>query len=252
VSIKSDEELSGIQRIGEIVGITLRKMREHAKPGMSTKELDEYGYSLLQEYGASSAPKVTYGFPGWTCISVNHEIAHGIPSAQVILQEGDLVNIDVSAALNGFFADNGGSFVLGQDIHQLTPLVEASRKGLYKAIEQIKGGIRIAEIGRIIETEAKKSGFRVIRNLVGHGVGRSLHEDPHEIPCFYDKFNTQRFKKNSVVAIETFFSTKTSHAYEKGDGWTLISKDGSFVAQHEHTILITDSYPVILTEANQL
>jgi methionyl aminopeptidase len=252
MSIESNKDLAGMQRISEIVGIALRKMREHARPGMSTGELDEYGAGILQQYGARSAPQISYGFPGATCISVNHEACHGIPSGNVFLQEGDLVNVDVSAELDGYFGDNGGSFVLGKDIHNHNKLVDSSRRILMMAINRIKGGVRIAEIGRFIETEARKDGFRVIRNIVGHGIGRSLHEEPFEIPCFYDRFNTARFKKNSVVAIETFISTRASQVSEKGDGWTLITKDGSFVAQHEHTIIVTDTKPVILTKANRI
>ncbi|QHT66654.1 type I methionyl aminopeptidase [Rhodocytophaga rosea] len=252
MSISSQIELSGIQRVSEAVSVTLRKMREYTRPGMSTKEIDEYGGAILKEFGARSAPKISYGFPGWTCISVNNEVAHGIPSHKTILREGDLVNIDVSAELDGFWGDNGGSFVLGNDLYNHQVLVDASKTILFKAIQQIKGGVRIAEVGGFIEKEAKKSGFRVIKNLVGHGIGRKLHEEPSEIPNYYDAMNRQRFKKNSVVAIETFISTRASIAHDKGDGWTLVTKDGSFVAQHEHTILITDHTPIILTEANQI
>jgi methionyl aminopeptidase len=250
MSITTQSELLGMQAVSETVGLTLKKMREYARPGMSTLELDEYGGHLLAGLGARSAPRVTYGFPGWTCISLNHEIAHGVPSADVLLREGDLVNIDVSAELDGYFGDNGGSFVLGRDCRNLQPLVEASQRSLLKAIVQVRGGVKIADIGRIIESEARRSGFRVIRNLVGHGIGRSLHEAPHEIPCYYDRHNAARFRKNSVVAIETFVSTKALYATEKGDGWTYVAADGSFVAQHEHTILITDARPLILTAAN--
>src|SRR6185503_1856705 len=154
------------------VAITRKKMRDFAKPGVSTKELDEYGGELLAQLGARSAPLLTYNFPGYTCISVNEQVAHGIPSADNILKEGDLVNIDVSAELNGYWADNGGSFILGRDIHGHGKLVEASKEILKKAISNIKGGVRISEIGRLIETEAKKAGYTVIKNLTGHGVGR--------------------------------------------------------------------------------
>jgi len=249
MSITSNTELEGIKKVSEAVGTVLRQMREYAQPGMTTSALDEYGGQLLQAAGVKSAPKLTYGFPGWTCISVNNEVAHGIPSNR-ILQEGDLVNVDVSGELDGYWADNGGSFVLGEDLHQHAPLVNTSKQILHKAIQHIKGGVKIAEIGRLIETEAKKAGYRVIKNLVGHGVGRSLHEAPKEIPCFYDRFNLDRFRKNGIVAIETFISTRATYAYNKGDGWTLVTNDGSFVAQHEHTIMITDGQPVILTEAN--
>ncbi|MFZ5999252.1 MAG: type I methionyl aminopeptidase [Bacteroidota bacterium] len=252
MSIESATDLLRMKEVSEVVGSTLRKMREYAQPGMSTLELDHYGEQLLRQHGARSAPKVTYQFPGWTCISVNSEIAHGIPSKNTVLKEGDLINIDVSAELNGYWADNGGSFILGNDLNGHAPLVQSSKRILAKAIRNIRGGVKIAEIGRLIETEAKKSGFRVIRNLTGHGVGRSLHESPEEIPCFYDPFNRGRFRKNSVVAIETFISTGASRAITRKDGWTLATPDGSFVAQHEHTILITDDEPLILTEANQI
>jgi methionyl aminopeptidase len=252
MSITSKAELLGMQKVGEAVGTTLRKMRDYAQPGMTTQELDNFGRSILDRFGAKSAPKLTYGFPGHTCISINHEVAHGIPSGKKIMKEGDLINIDVSAELNGYWGDNGGSFVLGRDIHHHTALVDASRKILQHVIQRIRGGVRIADIGKYIETEAKRSGFRVIRNLVGHGIGRRLHEDPKEIPCYHDRFNLKRFKTNSVIAIETFISTNAMYAYEQGDGWTLMTRDGSFVAQHEHTVLITKKEPIILTSSNEI
>ncbi|AMM52113.1 methionine aminopeptidase [Rufibacter sp. DG15C] len=250
MSIESQADLAGIHKISEVVATTLRLMREHATPGMTTQELDDFGFQVLQQFGAQPAPKLMYDFPGYTCISVNKEVAHGIPSKNTVLQEGDLVNIDVSAELNGFYADNGGSFILGQDLQQLSPLVKASQKILNKAIQHIRGGVRVAEVGRIIETEAKKAGFKVIKNLAGHGVGRSLHESPEGILNYYDPSNRERFKKNSVVAIETFISTHSTIATENGDGWTLVGNRGGHVAQHEHTILITDKAPIILTKAN--
>nr|WP_287420644.1 type I methionyl aminopeptidase [Candidatus Brachybacter algidus] len=200
--------------------------------------------------GAKSAPKLTYGFPGFTCISVNNEVAHGIPTEDKILQEGDLINIDVSAEMGGFWSDNGGSFVLGEDFHGHLKLVDASKSILRKAIYSIKGGMRIADLGALIESEAKKSGYKVIKNLTGHGIGRSLHEEPREIANYRDGFNFQRFKKNSVVAIETFISTNSTIANTQEDGWTLIGNKGGYVAQHEHTIVITDGQPIILTALN--
>lgn len=252
MSIESESDLIAIKKVSEVVANTLRMMREFAQPGMSTLELDEYGGKLLEQYGAKSAPNVTYGFPGYTCISINNEVAHGIPSNSKILKEGDLINIDVSAELGGLFSDNGGSFVLGEDINNLSPVVNASKDILYMAIHQIKGGVRISDIGRLIETEARKRGLTVIKNLAGHGIGRSLHEEPHDILCFGDSSNKARFRKDSVVAIETFISTRATYAYENSDGWTMETRDGSFVAQHEHTILITDDLPLILTKSNAI
>ena len=252
MSITNEAELQGMQKASDAVAHTLKAMKNYAKPGMSTKELDEFGGKLLDEFGAKSAPFLTYGFPGYTCISVDNEFCHGIPNAQRILKEGDLINIDVSAELDGFWSDNGCSFVLGEDINGHQKLVNASKEILQKAIANIKGGVRIAEIGHLIETEAKKRGYKVIKNLTGHGVGRSLHEEPHEVACYKDRFNLTRFKKNSVVAIETFISTASTYAETLQDGWTMVGNKGGFMAQHEHTIVVTDGKPIILTAANDI
>jgi len=250
MSITNEAELQGMQKASDAVAQTLKAMKDYAKVGMSTKELDDFGGKMLEEFGAKSAPFLTYNFPGYTCISVDNEFCHGIPTAQRILQEGDLINIDVSAELDGFWSDNGCSFVLGEDIHQHQKLVNASKEILEKAIFNIKGGVRISDIGHLIETEAKKRGYKVIKNLTGHGVGRSLHEEPHEVACYKDRFNLTRFKKNSVVAVETFIATDSTYAETLADGWTMVGNRGGFMAQHEHTIIVTDGKPVILTAGN--
>ncbi len=250
MSITLESELTGIKKISEAVAITLKEMRNYSKPGMTAKELDDFGGQILNDLGAKSAPRLTYGFPGWTCISVNNEVAHGVPSENKILREGDLINIDVSAELDGFWSDNGGSYVLGEDVNDHQHLVDTSKQILQQAIKSIKGGVRISDIGQLIETEAKKYRYKVIRNLTGHGIGRSLHEEPHNIANYRDRFNMKRFKKNSVVAVETFISTHSTIAKTQNDGWTLIGDKGGYVAQHEHTIIITDGIPIILTEMN--
>lgn len=250
MSITNEAELEGMKKASEAVAFTLKEMKNYARPGMSTKELDTYGAKILAGFGAKSAPYLTYGFPGWTCISVNNEFCHGIPSDTRVLKEGDLINIDVSAELDGYWSDNGNSFVIGEDINQHQQLVEASKQILHKAIYSIKGGVRISDIGHLIETEAKKRGYKVIKNLTGHGIGRSLHEEPSEIANYRDTFNTTRFRKNSVVAIETFISTTSTYAQTLNDGWTMVGNKGGFMAQHEHTIVVTDGKPLVLTEMN--
>lgn len=250
MSISKESELLGMQKVSEVVAYTLKAMRNYAKPGMTTKAIDDFGAGILKDFGAKSAPYMTYKFPGWTCISVNNEFCHGIPSVHRYLKEGDLVNIDVSAELDGFWSDNGNSFVLGEDIHHHQKLVDASKEILQKAILNIKGGVKIAEIGHLMETEAKKRGFKVIKNLGGHGIGRSLHEQPDELLNYKNKYDQRRFKKNSVVAIETFISTTSSYTVELNDGWTMVGNKGGFMAQHEHTIIVTDQKPIILTERN--
>jgi methionyl aminopeptidase len=252
MSLTKESELLGMKSISEVVALTLREMRNHAKPGMTTKQLDNFGGQILKDMGARSAPNLTYGFPGWTCISVNNEFCHGIPSEKRILNEGDLINIDVSAELDGFFSDNGGSFVLGTDKNGHQKLIDVSKEILHKAIFKIKSGLRISDIGFLMEAETMKRGYKVIKNLAGHGIGKSLHEEPSEIANYGDKLNLKRFKKNSVVAIETFISTTSTFATTTKDGWTLVGNRGGFMAQHEHTIVVTDDQPIILTEMNQI
>ncbi|HEV2479897.1 MAG TPA: type I methionyl aminopeptidase, partial [Puia sp.] len=239
MSITKEAELTGMKKASEAVACALKEMSKYAQPGMTTKQLDNYGGKILSDFGAKSAPLLTYGFPGWTCISVNNEFCHGIPSDSRILKEGDLVNIDVSAELDGFWSDNGSSFVLGEDINQHQKLVDASKEILHKAIYAIKGGVRISDIGQLIETEAKKRGYKVIKNLTGHGIGRSLHEEPGDIANYRDRYNLTRFRKNAVVAIETFISTTSTYAETLNDGWTMVGNKGGFMAQHEHTIVVT-------------
>jgi methionyl aminopeptidase len=239
-----------MKKVSDVVAYTLKEMKNYVRPGMSTKELDDFGAGILKDFGANSAPFMTYGFPGWTCISINSEFCHGIPSKNKILKEGDLINIDVSAELEGFWSDNGNSFVLGEDINQHQKLVDASKEILQKAISNIKGGVKIADIGLLMQTEAKKKGFKVIKNLGGHGIGRNLHEEPAELLNYKNRFDQRRFKKNSVVAIETFISTTSSYTVELNDGWTMVGDKGGFMAQHEHTIVVTDAKPIILTLMN--
>ncbi|WP_316817236.1 type I methionyl aminopeptidase [Pedobacter nyackensis] len=249
--IKTEEELEGIKKVSNAVALTLRKMRAYTKTGMSTKEIDEYGRQILEDLGAKSAPFLTYAFPGYTCISVNKEFAHGVPSENVILKNGDIINIDVSAELGGFWSDNGCSFLIGEDIQDVQHLIDTSRKILLDAISQISGGVKLSDLGKFIETNAKKNEFTVIRNLGGHGVGRSLHEEPDGVMNYYDKYdNSRRFRKDGVVAIETFIATKSTIADTAADGWAFVGNKGGFVAQHEHTILVTSGKPIILTAEN--
>ncbi|MCE3227808.1 MAG: Methionyl aminopeptidase [Bacteroidetes bacterium] len=250
MSITLESELIGMKKVSDVVAYTLKEMKNFARPGITSKELDDFGARILKDFGANSAPLMTYKFPGCTCISIDNEFCHGIPSTKKILKEGDLINIDVSAELDGFWSDNGASFVLGKDENGHQNLVDASKEILQKAINNIKGGVRISDIGHLIETEAKKRGFKVIKNLTGHGIGRSLHEEPSEIANFKDRFNHTRFKKNSVVAIETFISTDSTYAVTLNDGWTMVGNKGGYMAQHEHTIVVTDNKPIILTEMN--
>jgi methionyl aminopeptidase len=246
VIIKTEEDLKGIQEIGKIVATIRDEMIQATKPGMTTKELDDFAGKLFEKFGAVSGPKGEYDFPGFTCISVNEEVAHGIPGNRVI-QEGDLVNIDVSGSKNGYFADTGLSFVVGEGDQVLFNLCEVAKKAFDAGLSKIKVGSRKSGIGKAVYQTARKHGFTVIKNLTGHGIGLSLHEPPDHILNYYDAWDNELLKEGMVIAFEPFISTGAEEVIEKGDGWTYITEDKSFVAQIEHTIIVTKKGPIIVT-----
>ncbi|MEQ9366644.1 MAG: type I methionyl aminopeptidase [Leptospirales bacterium] len=246
MSIRDENDLTALRRVGKVVGDTLRLMLRSVEAGMSTLELDRIGEEYFQKRGARSAPRLTYDFPGATCISVNNEVAHGIPGERV-LRTGDLVNIDVSLELDGYFADTGASMCIEPAPDQLTDLCRASHAILQATIHNIKAGNKLNRIGRTIENGARERGYTTVLNLAGHGVGGALHEEPYDLVNYYDPRDQRLAERGQVVAIETFISTGGRYAREEADGWTLTTGDGSFVAQYEHTLVITDGAPIILT-----
>ncbi|MFC4809579.1 type I methionyl aminopeptidase [Paenibacillus sp. GCM10023250] len=248
MTIGSQNDIEGLKEIGQIVALTIREMKHRARAGMTTRELDEIGGQILKRHGAVPAPKATYNFPGNACISVNHDIAHGIPGNRK-LQPGDVINIDVSAERGGYYADAGHSFPMSPYDPALTRLCQYAHDTMMKVIASLKHGVKLNEIGRIMQSEAEKGGYRVIKNLCSHGVGRSLHETPTEILPYYNKHDKRVLKEGMVITIEPFLSTGAEYAVEQPDGWTLSVPDNSFVAQHEHTIIITKHEPIIVTVA---
>ncbi|TGD71717.1 type I methionyl aminopeptidase [Mangrovimicrobium sediminis] len=248
MTIETDRDLAALRRIGRIVASTLQTMMQRAEPGMTTAELDAIGRDLLAAQGANSAPRRDYGFPGYTCISVNEEAAHGVPGARVLCA-GDLVNIDVSAELDGYYADTGGSFALPPTDPLKERLLGATRSALGAACRAARHDQPLNGIGRAITRVARDRGFRVMRNLCSHGVGRSLHEEPGEIPGYYEPRDRRRLHEGLVITIEPFLSTKSRMAHEAADGWTLVGAAGNLSAQFEHTMVITRGRPILLTVA---
>jgi len=246
MTIESEQDLEHLKVIGRIVATTLKTMMTATEPGMTTSELDLIGKQLLNNYGANSAPKVTYNFPGYTCISINEEAAHGIPGEKVI-QPGDVVNIDVSAEKNGYFADTGGSFVVPPSSALKDRLLHATKLALDEACLYASAGKPINGIGKSIQLVAKQKGFKIIKNLCGHGVGKSLHEDPKEIHGFYLREDMRLLKEGMVIAVEPFLSTKSQFVSEADDGWTLTGEAGNLSAQFEHSMVITKGKPILLT-----
>ncbi|AIQ12580.1 type I methionyl aminopeptidase [Paenibacillus durus] len=244
----TEQDLEGLKAAGKVVGFTIAEMKKSVKPGMTTLELDKIGAEILKRFGAKSAPRETYDFPGDTCISLNEEVAHGIPGPKVI-RAGDLINIDVSAELNGYYGDAAVSFQLPPYNQKLLRLCASAEETMMSVISHLRAGMRVNEIGRVMEAEARKRGYKVVRNLCSHGIGRTLHDTPHEILPYYNPRETTVLKPNQVITIEPFLSTGAQYVEQQPDGWTLTVPDNSRVAQFEHTIIVTKGRPIILTGA---
>ncbi len=245
--VKNDEELEGLRVIGRIVAEIRETLKDATVPGITTKELDDMGGRLFSEKGAISAPIDQYDFPGYTCISVNHQVAHGIPGSYMI-KDGDLVNIDVSGSLGGFFADTGISFVAGTPDEAKQKLCDVAKSSLDRALLKVKAGSSLNQIGKAVEREAKDHGLYVIKNLTGHGIGRALHEEPQHVLNYYDPWDKILLVDGMVLAVEPFISQKAELVVELDDGWTFVTPDESLVAQIEHTIVVTKGKPIILTQ----
>ncbi len=242
----TDEDIEALKAIGHICAETLRKMMAAARAGMTTRELDEIGRKLLALQGARSAPEIVYQYPGATCISVSPVIAHGIPN-DYVLADGDLINIDISAELNGYFGDTGGSMWISKRTPEVHKLLEATKAALSKAVSVARAGHHLNEIGKTVQQEAAKRGYNVIYELTGHGIGRGLHEAPNEVWNFYNARDHRILKEGQVIAIEPFLTTGRGRIRELKDGWSLQTADKAIAAQFEHTIIVTKNEPIILT-----
>jgi methionyl aminopeptidase len=242
----TEEDIKHLKAIGHICAMTLKTMMENAKPGITTGELDDIGLDFLERAGARSAPQAMYQFPGATCISVSPVIAHGIPNDHV-LREGELINIDVSAEMNGYYGDTGASMVVAKHVPEYEKLLAAARSTLERAVRVAVAGQPLNLIGQTIQEEARQNGYGVIFDLTGHGIGHKLHEEPTEI-FNYTKPNDRRILEEGVVlAIEPFLTTGKGHIHEEQDGWSLRTIDKTIAAQFEHTIIVTKGEPIILT-----
>jgi methionyl aminopeptidase len=242
----SQKDIESLKAIGRICAETLRKMMNATRAGMTTRELDEIGRALLDAEGARSAPQVTYNFPGATCISISPVIAHGIPGEHV-LREGELIHIDVSAELDGYYADTGASLVVSKRDRQFDKLLDATRSTLAKTLRVAKAGNLLNGIGRTVQAEARKRGYNVIYDLTGHGIGRRLHESPKEILNFYNPNDRRILSEGLVLAIEPFLTTGIGRTVQEKDGWAMRTMDRAIAAQFEHTIVVTKNEPIILT-----
>ncbi|MCZ2127524.1 MAG: type I methionyl aminopeptidase [Anaerolineales bacterium] len=241
-----EKDINGLRAAGRICAQALQLMMKSAEPGMTTLELDRIGEAFLNRNGAKSAPRAMYNFPGGTCISVSPVIAHGIPNERVI-QDGDLINIDVSAELNGYFGDTGASVVVGAANAEYEKLLDAAKSALEKALAAVRVGRRLNIIGKTVQHEAKERGYNPIFDLTGHGIGRQLHDKPSAVYNFYRPEDRRVMENGLVLAIEPFLTAGRGHVVEQSDGWSLKTVDDTIAAQFEHTVIVTKGEPIILT-----
>ena len=246
MTIDGREDLDGLRRAGRVAARCLTRMGECVEPGMTTLELDRIGREYMESRGARSAPELSYDFPAATCISVNEEVAHGIAGERRI-DAGDLVHIDVSLELDGYFSDTGAAFPVPPVSEERRRMVSATRRALRAAMQQTRHGRRLRNIGRAIEDTATKAGFGLIRNLGSHGIGRSLHEEPKFVPGFDDPDDQRFLHDGMVLTIEPFLTNGREQALTAKDGWTLLNEPGTTTIQFEHTIVVTRKKPLVMT-----
>ena len=245
MSIECPEDFEGLARAGQVVAATLKEMAGALRAGATTAEVDRAGESVLNRYGARSAPQVIYGFPGVNLISVNDEIVHGIPGDRV-LEQGDIVSLDVTAELNGYIADAAITVSIPPFSAKAARLCRCSREAFGKAVAVARANKPINCIGHAVEEEVKRQGFWVVSELTGHGVGRVIHEEPI-VANTYDPLDSKPLTNGLVITIEPLVSERPARAVEDPDGWTVRTSNGALSAHFEHTVVITDGRPVLLT-----
>lgn len=246
--IKSDSEIRLMRKAGAIAAGALQAAGEAVCPGMSTKELDRIVESYIRSHGARPSFKGYGGFPASACISVNNVVIHGIPSNQIILKEGDIVSVDVGAYIGGFHGDTANTFPVGTVSEEAAQLIEVTRESLRRAHLLLKDGVRLGDIGHCIESYVQQFGYSPVKEFVGHGIGRALHEDPN-VPNYGRAGHGMRLPKGATVAIEPMINQGTDEVIlDRNDGWTVTTADGKLSAHYEHTFFIDGDKGHILTQ----
>lgn len=248
MSIKNYKELLSLKEVGRIVRLALEAMAASVRAGVTTAGLARVGGKVMRENGARSAPRMVYGFPGDVLISLNDEAVHGIPSDTRKVKAGDLVKLDVTFEKNGYMADAAMTVAVEPVSAQARQLMECAERAFEKAMRVARLNHRVNEIGRAVEREVRRSGFQIIRELGGHGIGRTIHEAP-SVPNYDDPLARQRLTAGLVLTVEPIIAIGSGKPKDGGDGWTVKTADGSLSAHYEHTIVITDGAPLLLTAA---
>jgi methionyl aminopeptidase len=247
MSITSEADWDGLREIGRTVCETLDAVERETRPGVTTAQLDRVAAAVFADRGARSAPAMVYGFPGTILISVNDEVVHGIPGARR-LDRGDVVKLDVTAEKDGYMADAARTVVLDGASDRAVRLRACAEAAFRRALRVARAGNQVSAIGRAIETEVRRRGFSVIRDLAGHGIGRTIHEPP-SVPNYFDPRQKDILTEGLVIAIEPIISSGSWRVVDGRDGWTIRTKDGSAAAHYEHTVVITRDEPILLTAA---
>ncbi|HEX6913042.1 MAG TPA: type I methionyl aminopeptidase [Longimicrobium sp.] len=247
MSIENQKDLEGLKKAGRIVRMILRAMEKALRPGVTTGDLDDVAGKVMREQGARSAPAMVYGFPAQVLISVNDEVVHGIPGSRVI-QPGDLVKLDVTIEKDGYMADAATTVAVPVASERAQRLAACARAAFARAMEVARVGNRVNDIGRAVDDEVRRRGFRVLRDLNGHGIGRTIHEEP-SIPNYYDPRLTRPLTEGLVITVEPIIGETTGKWVDGGDGWTVRTADGGLAAHYEHTLVITRGKPILLTAA---
>jgi methionyl aminopeptidase len=248
ISIRTAAQIDAIGRAGRILGLLFREIEGRVEAGRTTLELDAFAEDFIRSHdGAVPAFKGLYGFPGSLCISVNEEVVHGIPSPARRLQAGDIVSVDGGVKLDGWFADAARTFAVGQVDEETARLLAVTRQALAAGIEQARPGRRLGDLGHAIQEVAESAGFGVVRDLVGHGIGREPHEEP-QVPNFGQPGRGIRLQAGMVLAIEPMVNAGAVGIRTLADRWTVVSADGSRSAHFEQTVAVTEAGPRVLTE----
>lgn len=251
VTIKSARELQIMRKAGQIVAQILDEMQEKVAPGISTGELDAFAEKRIHDLGAEPAFKGYHDFPACVCISVNEEVVHGIPSFKKILKEGDIVGLDFGVKYQGYYGDSARTVPVGAVSPELQQLMDATKECLYQGIDQCHPGNKVFDIGHAIEQYINPYRYGIVREFVGHGIGRALHEDP-QVPNFGAKGKGMELREGMVIAIEPMINLGTHQVKVLNDGWTAVTVDGKRSAHFEHTVAITAKGPEILTFSEKL
>jgi methionyl aminopeptidase len=247
IRLKSTQEIEGMARAGELVAETIALLGENIRPGITTGELDRIAEEFIRDHGGIPTSKGYRGFPAATCISPNSMVVHGIPGAHRV-EEGDLISVDVGITLDGLIADSAYTFGVGEIREQARRLLETCEDARDAGIAQARPGNHVGDISHAVQTVVERAGFSVVRALVGHGVGRSYHEDP-QIPNFGDPGRGPLLQSGMTVAIEPMITAGSAQVYVHDDDWSISTEDGSLAAHFEHTVAILDDGPRILTAA---